>query len=214
MSYHYSAFISYRRNAGDEGFIKKFTAIIECEALKVTNIPKVFLDENTINWGEDFDDRIYDGIVSCYFFIPFYHNTYLHENNIWCAKELYRAIAVERKIRNIVASEYCFILPIIDRGAASAFPECIGRKNAKEIKRYRHLVINKKTNAALEEFKENIYEIFLNNYRLLGENTISELCADITVPTDDEIIDWIREQKEIERKVEANRPPILRKSVN
>ena len=98
MSYKYSSFISYRRNVGDEKFVKKFKGIIECEAHKVTNIPKVFFDEQSIRWGDEFDEKIYDGIVACYFFIPFYHNSYLHKDNLWCAKELYRAIEVEKKI--------------------------------------------------------------------------------------------------------------------
>ena len=213
MSFHYSSFISYRRNIGDEKFIKKFKVIIESEAAKVTNISKAFFDEDSINWGEDFDERIYNGIVNCYFFIPFYHNTYLHEDNLWCAKELYRAIEVEKKIRCSAINNYCFILPIIDRGSASAFPDCMGRKNAKEIKRYRHLVMSNATNKALEDFKYNIYDIFLKNFNLLNRDIkFSELCADIVIPTDEEIINWIKEQKEIERKSEANNPPILRKN--
>ena len=60
MSFHYSSFISYRRNVGDEKFIKKFKAIIESEAAKVTNISKVFFDEDSIIWGQEFDERIYE----------------------------------------------------------------------------------------------------------------------------------------------------------
>jgi hypothetical protein len=213
MSYHYSSFISYRRNVGDEKFIKKFKAIIECEAHKVTNIPKVFFDEESIRWGDEFDEKIYDGIVASYFFIPFYHNSYLHEDNLWCAKELYRAIEVEKKIRELAVHNYCFILPIIDRGTASAFPKCIGKKNAKEIRLFRHLILSNKTNAGLEKFKETIYEIFLSNFNLLDkEIKFSELCADLNHPSDDEIKDWIKVQKEDEKMSEANNLPILKKN--
>ena len=213
MSCQYSTFISYRRNVGDEKFIKKFKSIIECEAFKVTNIPKVFFDEDSIRWGDEFDEKIYDGIVACYFFIPFYHNTYLHEDNLWCAKELYRAIEVEKKIRESAIHNYCFILPIIDRGSASAFPKCIGQKNAKEIKQIRHLVLSNKTNAALERFKDTIYDIFVSNFKLLNnEVKFSELCADIDIPSDDVIKEWIREQKKNEKISEANNPPILKKN--
>ena len=213
MNFLYSSFISYRRNVDDEKFIKKFKVILEGEAHKVTNIPKVFFDEDSINWGEDFDERIYNGIVACYFFIPFYHNTYLHEDNLWCAKELYRAIEVEKKIRETAVANYCFILPIIDRGSASAFPDCIERKNAIETKKYRHLVLSNKTNKALEDFKEYIYNIFLSNFKQLNVDiNFCELCDSIEAPSDDEIKKWIREQKEIEKKAEATNPPILQKN--
>lgn len=213
MSFHYSSFISYRRNIGDEKFIKKFKTIIESEAAKVTNVGSVFFDDVSIRWGEEFDEKIYDGIVSCYFFIPFYHNSYLHIDNLWCAKELYRAIEVEKKIREHAVANYCFILPIIDRGSASDFPDCIGRKNAKEIKKYRHLVLSNKTSAALEDFKDNIYEILLDNFNLLKNDIkFSELCKGMDIPSDDEIIKWIKEQKEKEKISEANNLPILRKN--
>ncbi|MEI6847613.1 MAG: hypothetical protein WCK32_06205 [Chlorobiaceae bacterium] len=208
----YSAFISYRRNLGDDKFIKKFKAIIECEASKVTNIEKVFFDEDYIKWGDHFDDKIYNSIVDCYFFIPFYHNAYLHEDNLWCAKELYRAIEVEKKIRDSVDG-YCFILPIIDRGSADAFPDCIGRKHAKEIKKYRHLVVNNRTSEAFEAFKGEMYDVFLKNYILLNNGIdFVKMCVDIVIPSDEEIISWIKGQKDIEKKSEAKHLPILRKN--
>ncbi|MBI5214634.1 MAG: toll/interleukin-1 receptor domain-containing protein [Ignavibacteriae bacterium] len=212
-NFQYSSFISYRRNDGDEVFMKKFKDIIASEAFKVTNIKNVFFDENSIQWGNEFDEKIYDGIVACYFFIPFYHNTYLHEDNLWCAKELYRAIEVEKKIRDNHEKGYCFILPIIYRGSASAFPTCIGNKNAKEIKLLRHIVLSNKSSAALEQFKDDIYEIFLQNFKLLtADVSFTELCADIPIPTDDEIKAWIREQKEQQRVTESNNPPRMKKN--
>jgi hypothetical protein len=213
MSFKYSCFISYRRNAGDAQFIKKFKALIESEAFKVTNMTNVFFDIDTIQWGNQFDEKIYEGIVACYFFLPFYHNSYLHDENLWCAKELLRAIKVEEKIREEAVKNYCFILPIIDRGSASAFPKCIGKKNAKEIKQLRHLILGNKTSAALERFKDGIYDIFFSNFNLLKEDIkFSELCADIEIPTDDEIKEWIREQKEYEKISELNNLPILKKN--
>ena len=213
MSYKYSSFISYRRNEADDKFLNNFKVIIESEALKVTNISKAFFDKESIQWGNEFDGKIYDGIVASYFFIPFYHNSYLHEDNLWCARELHHAIEVEKRIRESAVRNYCFILPIIDRGSACAFPDCIGKKNAKEIKKYRHLIAKKQTSAALEEFKDNIYDIFLSNFNLLDKNIkFSELCADIPHLSDDEIKDWIRVQKEYEKKSEAENPPILLKN--
>jgi len=211
MNFTYSCFISYRRNLGDEKFIKKFTALIESEAHKVTNIPKVFFDEKSIKWGNDFDDKIYEGIVACYFFIPFYHNTYLHIDSLWCAKELYRAIKVEEKIRESGIANYCFILPIIDRGSASAFPKCIGRKNAREVKRLRHIILNNRTNSSLEKFKEEIYETLLENYNLLNEKfNLSELCASIEIPSDEIIKEWIKQEKKIANENESKQLPILK----
>lgn len=215
MSCRYSSFISYRRNNGDENFVKKFKVILECEGQKVTNKTKAFFDEESIDWGSEFDDKIYDGIVASYFFIPFYHNSYLHEDNLWCAKELYRAIEVEKRVRNAVKT-YCFILPIIDRGKASDFPECIGKKNAKEIRAIRHLILNNKTSKALEAFKDTIYDILLSNYKSLCSKDIkfSEICADISIPTDEEIKKWIRVQKKMEKEIEASNLPVLKKCAN
>jgi hypothetical protein len=213
MNFSYSSFISYRRNDGDEPFVKKFKTIIESEAHKVTNVARAFFDEESIKWGNDFDEKIYYGIVSCYFFIPFYHNSYLHKDNLWCAKELIHAIKVEEKIRNHSIPNYCFILPIIYRGSASAFPSCIGKKNAKDIKQLRHVISSNKTSAGLEKLKDNIYETFLTNFNLInGKVNLADLCADIPIATDDEVITWINEQKEVEKKEEATKLPILTKN--
>jgi hypothetical protein len=211
MSYHYSAFISYRRNPGDEKFVKKFTAIIECMAEKVTNSPKAFLDDNSIKWGEKFDERIYDSIVKCYFFIPLYHNSYLHKDNTWCAKELYRAIEVEKRIRESTAADYCFILPVIDQGPPSDLPDCIVRKNALVMNKYKHLVLSNRPAKALDDLKNQIYDILLHNFKMLNEDVLfSELCNDIVIPSDQEIIEWIKKQKKMERISEANNLPVLR----
>ncbi len=212
MSYSYSSFISYRRNFGDEKFVKKFKAIIESEAAKVTNISKVFFDDDSINWGEEFDEKIYLGILDSYFFIPIYHNSYLHEDNLWCAKELFRAIQVERKIRETAAPNYCFILPIIDRGSADDFPDCMSKKNGKDIKKFRHHVLNNTTSSTFETFKDNVYNILYSNFRLLNKDIkFREICVDIETPSDDEIRAWIKEQKTKENESEAKRLPILTK---
>lgn len=213
MSFEYSLFISYRRNEGDAKYIANLTNILHSEAQKVTNKSKPFFDEKSIKWGEEFDDKIYEAIVSCYFFVPLYHNTYLHSDNLWCAKELYRAIEVEKKIRES-CPHYSFILPIIDRGRASEFPNCIGRKNAKEFNTYRHIIKKKGTSKAYEEFIEEIHNIFLENFKLIEESSISffELCSSIPIPTDEEIKDWVYEQKGILKEKEREHVPILKKT--
>ncbi len=213
MGFSYSCFISYRRHQGDEKFIQKLKNLIEVEAFKVTNQRNVFFDEKSINWGDNFDDKIYAGIVSSYFFIPLFHHVYLHEENLWCAKELHWAIQLETKIRETVA-HYCFILPLIDRGSASDFPECLGRKNAKEIKRFSHLINSNKTSKAFEEFKSEIYDILLNNYRLLAKNhSFLEYLEEVKPLSDGEIRAWVKTQKHNEKAKTASHLPTLTKSI-
>lgn len=210
----YSCFISYRRHNEISRFMNKLKKLIEPLAFSVTNKQNVFFDEKSITWGKDFDDKIYDGIVQSYFFIPLYHNVYLHEDNLWCARELHWAIQFENKIREKI-SNYCFILPLIARGSASDFPDCIGRKNAKEIKRFRHLIVSGGTSKKFEEFKESIYDIFLENYDLISTtNSFVEYIDDITPISDEELIEWIKEQKSKDRKLSKGRLPIITKKDN
>lgn len=213
MSFKYSCFISYRRNPGDEKFIKNFKVIIESEAQKVTNITKAFFDENSIGWGTDFDKKIYKAIPASYFFIPLYHHSYLHTNNVWCAREIYCALEVEKKIRAIF-KDYCFILPFIHRGSPNAMPNCIEKKNVKEIRQLETVITSNKTSAGLTKFKQDIYDIFLENFSLITTSSfnLSELCTEIIEPTDDEIKAWIEVQKGIQRKKESENLPILKKN--
>jgi hypothetical protein len=213
MSFKYSSFISYRRNVGDEKFVKNFKDIIESEAQKVTNIQKVFFDENSIDWGSDFDTTIYEGIFSSYFFISIYHNSYLHIDNVWCAREIYHAIEIEKKIRETYG-DFCFILPIIHRGSANDLPNCVGQKNAKLIRLFEHAIINKKVPSKLIEFIHNIYDVLLANFQLIETANLSlkDLCSDIHIPSDEEIKLWINEQKGIQRKQESENLPILKKN--
>lgn len=213
MSFQFSCFISYRHHLEDKNFMLKFKKIIEAEAFKVTNQQNVFFDDKSIKWGEEFDHKIYEGIVSSYFFIPLFHHVYLHEDSLWCAKELHWAIQLENKIREKIAG-YCFILPIIDRGSPSDFPDCIGKKNAKEIKKFRHLILGNKTTAAFEDFKGEIYEILLKNYELLEKETIfKQYLSDIKPIPDDEIKSWVKSQKDKQKSVTASHLPVLTKKI-
>ena len=210
----YSTFISYRRNPGDMRFLKNFKSIVESEALRITNIPKVFFDEDSIEWGNEFDKKIYESIGSSYFFIPIYHYTYLHVDNIWCARELYHALEVEKIIRESVDGNYCFILPIVHRGSPKNLPTCIGRKNAIKISLIEQDISNNKSTTRLRKFKEYIYDTLLDSFKLITDKgiKIDELCAMIKEPTEDEIKIWIKVQKEIEKNNESNDPPILNKN--
>jgi hypothetical protein len=214
MNFNYSSFISYRRNVGDEKFVKNFKDIIESEAQKVTNISKVFFDEKSIIWGNEFDEKIYDGITSSYFFISIYHNSYLHIDNVWCAREIYHAIEIEKKIRETY-SDFCFILPIIHRGSANDLPKCVEQKNAKVIRLFEHAIINKKVPNKLIEFIHNIYDVLLINFQLIeaANLNLKVLCSDIHIPSDEEIKVWIEKQKGIQRKQESENLPILKKNV-
>lgn len=213
--FKYSAFISYRRNSGEEKFLKNFREILRTEAQKVTNVSDVFLDTDSIGWGSEFDSEIYNSLEASCFFIPIYHHTYLHEDNIWCARELYHALEVEKVIRRELNSEsYYFILPILKRGNLSALPKCIQRKNARTIAALEHQIEGKRTSKALNDFKRFLYDTFLKSFELL-ENTkinLEKLCADIAIPIDDEIKTWIKEQKMKNRDDEANNIPRLNKS--
>lgn len=215
MSFEYSIFISYRRNEGDKKFLENLKKIIESEAQKVTNIKQVFFDDRAIGWGDDFDKNIYNGITSSYFFILIYHITYLHVDNVWCARELYHAIEVEKVIQKAIGNKnYCYILPMIFRGQIDALPECIHRKNAKEIRQLEAIIISNKTNKKLTEFKNYIYDTILSSFILLDEANINmnELCSKITIPTDEEIKTWIKRQKERIKAAEAEKPPRLSKN--
>lgn len=213
MNFKYSSFISYRRNIGDEKFLKNFKAIIETEAFRATNIQKAFFDETSIRWGDEFDEKIYDGIAESYFFIPIYHCTYLHQDNVWCARELYHAIEVEKIIHSRLNDDYCYVLPIIHRGFSSALPSCLEKKNAKDIRQLEYAITNNKQTAALIKFRNNICETLNSYYRLFSEENIDlkELCLSIHKPTDEEIKIWIKEQKEKEKNEESSNLPILKK---
>lgn len=212
MSFKYSSFLSYRRNFGDEPFVKNFKSILETEAQKVTNIQKAFFDEISIDWASDFDKKIYSGIFSSYFFIPIYYSNYLHEDNLWCAREMYHAIEVEKKIRETY-KDFCFILPIIYRGNAGDLPNCLGKKNAKTIRQLETTIINKKSTSKLTDFKHEMYDILSQNFRLIEHENLnlSVLCSTVHIPTDDELREWIKEQKGIQKKQESKNLPILTK---
>ena len=211
MSYQYSCFISYRRHVGVTDFVRKFKEIVETEAFKVTNQKKAFFDEEEINWGAEFDVKIYQAINSSCFFIPMFNFVYLHEDNLWCAKELHWAIQLENKIRETVEN-YCFILPVIDKGTPSDFPNCIGRKNAKEINQFRHLILNKTTSKAFEDFKIGIYNTLLQNYKLLNNNSFCHLLDEISPISDEDLKLWIKDQKNKEKENASKHIPLLIKN--
>ena len=72
MAFEYSCFISYRHNENEKTFYNNFKNILQSEALTATNKNKSFFDEESIKYGEEWDDKIYSGVNSSYFFIDIY----------------------------------------------------------------------------------------------------------------------------------------------
>ena len=58
MSFIHSSFFSYRRNPDDINFIYNLKNIIQSEGKYATNYDSVFFDENCIELGNDFDEKI------------------------------------------------------------------------------------------------------------------------------------------------------------
>ena len=217
MSFEYSSFISYRRNDGNKKYLKKFKKIIESEAKNVTNIDKVFFDTLEIKLGENFDEKIYSSIIKACFFIPLYHMTYLSDENIWCARELYHALEVEKIIHKNINEKYCYILPMVVRGRVDELPECIGAKNAKELERLEYAITSNKTNKKLIKFKQYLYGIFKDNFKLLSDekgDDLSRLCENMPIPSDGDIKKWILEQNKKNKAIESKKIPILTHNSN
>lgn len=212
MAFKYSGFISYRRNEGDMKFLKNFKSIIASEAQKVTNQREIFFDEDSIEWGNDFDQKIYDSILGSYFFIPIYHCGYLHPDSLWCARELYHALKVEGAIREALGDKsYCFILPIIFRGSPAALPNCINKKKVKEIRMLEAIITSNRTNGKLTEFKNYIYDTFLASYKMVNDKKLDfyTFVAKVDIPTDEDLREWIKAEKKNERDFDSDNPPIL-----
>lgn len=208
----YSVFISYRRVGFERKFIENFKEMLKTEAGAATGISQVFFDEDSIDWGKEFDDKIYDGIISSCFFIPVYQYIYLSEERTWCARELYHAIEVEKRIREI-NPDFCFILPVIHRGSTEDLPECIDRKNVIHIHLYESNIANNTKPQKFMNLKKRICDILHKNYRLLHTiGDIKDLCEDIHKPEKEEIKEWIRRHNKSLKQQEASKLPILRKN--
>lgn len=209
MPFQYSCFFSYRRNEGEHKFVKNFNSIIESVAHTVTNLNKTFFDEISIQHGQDFDKKIYQAISESYFFILMNTNIYIHKENNWCAKELYRAIKVEEKIRER-ANQFCFILPYVQIGDNISLPKGIATKNAIKLRKLRVSIINEETTDALEDFKNELYNNLVRNFELLNGIDFGNELISIPIPTDDELNDWMDKQIDLSRKNEANKIPLLK----
>jgi hypothetical protein len=208
MPYQYSCFFSYRRNEEQSQFFKNFNEIIKSEALGVTNERETFFDEKSIHQGQEFDKAIYKAIPESYFFILMSTNNYINKRDTWCAKELYRAIKVQNKIREKVP-EFCFILPYVISGSNIYLPKSIDKKNAILLNDHQKVSItNKETTIELQNIRTKLYDNLLRNFKLI--DGIDFELTSIPIPSDDELNHWIDEQIKTVRANEAKHQPLLK----
>ncbi|MBS1511798.1 MAG: toll/interleukin-1 receptor domain-containing protein [Bacteroidetes bacterium] len=219
MSFKYSGFISYRHNDSDNTFFVNLKNFISSEIFKVTNKPKSFYDAESIDWGVNWDDKIYNGIGESFFFIPVWYYHYLNEANLWCARELYHALQVEQIIKSNLSAqdskEFFFIFPLIYRGNTDLIPECFSKKSAKSLRNFETDILNKKITTRLNNFSNDIYDTLMKHFLILDKYPAVDFQAmfnAIPRPTDAEIIDWIREQKKQINEKEAKLLPVLVKN--
>ena len=192
--------------------------MLESVAGRATDVPKVFFDEDSIKWGEEFDEKIYDCIMSSCFFIPLYYDNYLSMEKLWCARELYHAIKVERMIRDNSNTQFCFILPLIHYGNKENLPECINSKNAKSLRPYIQDITKSQPSSVTKkiiDFRNEIYDILKAHHhhvKHISENDIKKWCEDINIPSDEDIKEWIIENNKNLRKQEESNLPKLQKN--
>lgn len=218
MEFEYSCFISYRREEQRNKFIKSFCTYLCTKAKDSTNISKVFIDEQEIKNGVPFPEKLYESIKRSCVFAIFNTQHYLHEDDNWCAKELFYALKVEERRKEIIAEEdkskYNWLLILLVNGTVKHLPNIINTRIAHSIKEFEYfgkLLKNKKSKELIDELGSRIDEIF-HIYQKNPKPCFIECCKDIPYPTDEEIKVWIKEQKYILEQTEAKNTPILKKN--
>jgi len=219
MAFEYSSFISYRHNELDHTYFENLKNFLKSEVFSATNIADIFYDKVAIKWGVNWDDKIYSGIEGSFFFLPIWYYHYLNENNLWCARELYHALEIEKIIRSQLSQEdqdeFVFIFPLIYKGSVDLIPSCLSEKNAKSLVGYEVTIKTKKINNKFQAVINNIYDTLLEQYMILEKYThvdFQSLFQQIQRPTDAEIKDWIKLQKKNIAQKEATMPPVLVKN--
>lgn len=212
MSFQYSCFISYRREDVRDKFIDEFCKQINQYAFDATDKKDYFLDRKEIEGSPKYGKEIYEAIRTSYFFNVFHNYHYLSKNNLWCAKELKYAIAVEEARKKILKEsdqdDFCFFNVFIINGKKSDLPNYIKDRNAIEIAAFQY---SKYDTTAWQDFAQRIGNFMLDVYRIYerNPNDFNTCCEHITEPTDDEIREWINEQKGIMKNNESNHLPKL-----
>ena len=217
MGFEYSSFFSYRRNHNDSNYFYNLKDIIQSEGKYATNFDSVFFDEKCIELGNDFDEKIYEGIIKSCSFTLIFSPHYINETNNWCAKELYRAIKFEEFIRDKIGNKnFSFIFPLIRRGTPNDLPKGINKKNALLLQEFsseirNSTITNHPVSQKFEDFKKLIGDVLIANFKLIEnvEFDWKEIIDTITIPTDDELTDWIRQQKNKFRENESKNLPKL-----
>lgn len=220
MAFQYSSFISYRHDAFDKKYIANLKTLLKEQLFRiVTNIESVFYDEESINWGTEWDNKIYTGISKSVFFVPIWYHHYLNEENLWCARELYHALEIEKIIKEQLDEEdkdkFYFVLPLIYKGSNKGLPYSLSRKTAKSLDLYEVEIKNKKTTTRLQKFINDLFYALLEHFRVIEKYkniNFQELFDRVKIPTDDEIINWIKEQTREVKQIESENLPILKKN--
>lgn len=219
MAFEYSSFISYRHNDIEDVYFINLRNFLQPSLFRATDITGIFYDKETIRWGEEWDDDIYDGIEQSLFFLPLWYDLYLSEKNIWCAKELYHALQVEKAIKEQLdpndRDDFVFIFPLIFLGSTDLIPDCLSRKQAKSLVGFELNIKLKRLSNKFQEFITEVYNTLHKHFRILEKypniNLHDEL-QKIEKPTDEKIKEWIREQRKNMKEKESKQLPVLRKN--
>ncbi len=218
MSFVHSSFFSYRRNSNDINFIYNLRDIIQSEGKYATNFDSVFFDEKCIELGNDFDEKIYEGIKKSCSFTIIFSPIYINKNNDWCARELFTAINFENYIREKISNDkFCLIFPLIHRGKTEDLPFSISKKNAKYLHEYAADIKNSSitgipTTQNFEKFKAYLGEVYTENFKLIKDFEFDwdDIEENVLSPKDEDVESWINEQNQIYRKNESQNPPKLK----
>lgn len=220
MSLKYSCFISYRRNDDAKKYISNLKNILQSETFLVTNKKRAFFDEDSIRYGEIFDSKIYEGIENSYFFMPIWYMNYLHEDSIYCAKELLHAMNIERMLQSLLPeaerANFFYVIPFLVRGNASELPECFSKKLVIDIKPFEYAIYNNKKSLKLIEFTQRLYKDLSDYYQVynkyISHDEYVRLCESIEKPDDEFVKDWIKLQQKELLQSEAKNIPLLKKT--
>jgi hypothetical protein len=214
MAFQYSSFFSYRRNQGELDYMRKLKNLIQTEAHTATNKKEIFFDEHSIDHGREFDIAIYTSIVSSYSFVFIITPHYLSLENLWCAKEIFRAIEFEKAVRQKLGNDqFCFIFPYLHRGSTAYLPLSISTKNIKDLNQYETSITNGVVNEDITRFKRDICDVLSKNYEIisqLSEDMLIEVIEKLEIPDDLKIIDWVKTQKRQANSIESKNLPIIK----
>jgi TIR domain len=204
MAFEYSIFISYRHHDLDKAYFENLNKLIKSEIFKATGVSDTFYDQEAIAWGSTWTNKIYSGIEHSYFFLPVWFYHYLHEKNIWCARELYHALKIEEEIINQLDADdredFAYVFPLIYRGDEKDFPSCFKKRQAKSIAIFDMAIKHNKPNAKLSALILEIHNVLFKQYKIIEKYInkgvdFNSIFQQIQRPSDTEIIDWVKSQK-------------------